>query len=313
MQQIRLRDLAQTPELLAPGHRACAGCSSVNAVRQILHAAGRPVIVVGATGCLEVVTTIYPYTAWRTPFIHSAFENAAATAAGIETALRVLVQEGRVPQEVKTIAFGGDGGTYDIGLQALSGALERGHNFLYVCYNNEAYMNTGIQRSGATPFAASTTTAPAGKASIGKTQRPKDLTAIVVAHRIPYVAQASPHNWRDLANKVSKALNVEGPAFLNVLAPCHRGWRYPAEESVEMARLAVETCFWPLFEVENGKWHLTYRPRRKRPITDWLQPQKRFEHLFKPGNEEILTAIQQQVDEDWAELLARCGEAPQND
>jgi len=313
MQQIRLRDLAATPELLAPGHRACAGCSSVNAVRQILHSVGRPVIVAGATGCLEVVTTIYPYTAWRTPFIHSAFENVAATAAGIETALKVLAREGRVPKEVKPIAFGGDGGTYDIGLQALSGALERGHNFVYVCYNNEAYMNTGIQRSSATPMGASTTTAPAEKASIGKPQKPKDLTAIVVAHRIPYVAQASPHNWRDLATKVTKAMNVEGPAFLNVLAPCHRGWRYPMEESVEIARLAVETCFWPLFEVEDGKWRLTYRPRKKRPVADWLRAQKRFEHLFKPENEELLTRIQEEVDAEWASLLERCGEAPMTD
>jgi pyruvate ferredoxin oxidoreductase beta subunit len=313
MQQVRLRDLAQTPELLAPGHRACAGCSSVNAVRQILHSVGRPVIVAGATGCLEVVTTIYPYTAWRAPFIHSAFENAASTASGIETALKVLAREGRVPKEVKPIAFGGDGGTYDIGLQALSGALERGHDFLYVCYNNEAYMNTGIQRSGATPIGASTTTAPAGEASTGKSQKPKDLTAIVVAHRIPYVAQASPHNWRDLATKVGKAMNVEGPAFLNVLAPCHRGWRYPMEESVEVARLAVDSCFWPLFEVENGKWRLTYRPRKKRPIVEWLQGQKRFEHLFKPGGEELLAAIQQDVDAEWASLLERCGEAPMSD
>jgi pyruvate ferredoxin oxidoreductase beta subunit len=310
---IRLRDLAHGPELLAAGHRACAGCTSVNAVRQILNAVGRPVIAAAATGCLEVVTTIYPYTAWKTPFIHSAFENVASTASGVEAALKVLAREGRVSKEVKPIAFGGDGGTYDIGLQALSGALERGHNFVYVCYNNEAYMNTGIQRSGATPIGASTTTAPAGKASTGKTQKPKDLTAIVVAHNIPYVAQASPHNWRDLATKVQKAMNVEGPAFLNVLSPCHRGWRFPMEEGIEMARLAVDTCFWPLFEVENGKWRLTYRPRKKQPITEWMKVQKRFDHLFKPGNEELLKMVQVEIDNEWNKLLERCGEAPMND
>ncbi|MBM3216343.1 pyruvate ferredoxin oxidoreductase [Candidatus Poribacteria bacterium] len=308
MNQIRLRDLAQTPELIAAGHRACAGCTSVNAVRQILHAVDRPIIAAGATGCLEVVTTVYPYSAWQTPFIHSAFENVASTASGIDAALRVLSREGRVPKEVKPIAFGGDGGTYDIGLQALSGALERGHNFLYVCYNNEAYMNTGIQRSGATPLGAATTTAPSGKKASGKVQKPKDLTAIVVAHGIPYVAQASPHNWRDLATKVQRALAAEGPAFINVLAPCHRGWRFPMEDGIEMARLAVDTCFWPLFEVADGEWHLTYHPRRKRPVADWMKEQRRFEHLFKPDNEALLEAIQEQIDEDWARLLERCGE-----
>jgi pyruvate ferredoxin oxidoreductase beta subunit len=312
-ERVRLRDIAAAPELFASGHRACSGCTSMNAVRQILLALEQPVICTAATGCLEVATTIYPYTAWRTPFIHSAFENVAATASGIEAALRVLAREGRVPKGTKTVAFGGDGGTYDIGLQALSGALERGHDFLYVCYNNEAYMNTGTQRSGATPLGAATTTAPAGKASAGKAQHAKDLTAIVVAHDIPYVAQASPHNWRDLATKVRKAMGVQGPAFLNVLAPCHRGWRFAAEEGIDIARGAVDSCFWPLFEVEDGKWRLTYRPRRRLPVADWLRRQRRFEHLFRPGNEDILAEIQQQVDDDWRQLLHQCGETPEGD
>ncbi len=310
---LKLRELTETPELIASGHRACAGCLGVGAVRQILHAVDRPVVTTCATGCLEVTTTIYPYTAWETPFIHSAFENVAATASGIEAALKALSSEGSIPKRVKTIAFGGDGGTYDIGLQALSGALERGHDFLYVCYNNEAYMNTGIQRSSATPYGASTTTSPAGKASLGKEQRPKNLTDIVVAHDIPYVAQASPHNWRDLGTKVKKAMDKEGPAFINVLAPCHRGWRYPMEEGINISKMAVDTCVWPLFEVDEGSWRLSYNPRAKPPVADWLKRQRRFDHLFKTDDPTPLEAIQRTVDEDWARLLERCGEAPKSD
>ncbi|MAF10336.1 pyruvate ferredoxin oxidoreductase [Candidatus Poribacteria bacterium] len=310
---IKLRELTQTPELIAGGHRACAGCLGVNAVRQVLHAVDRPVVTTSATGCLEVTTTIYPYTAWQTPFIHSAFENVAATASGIERALKVLGDEGAIPRKVKTIAFAGDGGTYDIGLQALSGALERGHDFLYVCYNNEAYMNTGIQRSGATPYGASTTTSPAGRRSLGKTQRPKNMTDIVVAHSVPYVAQASPHSWRDLATKVKKAMDKEGPAFINILAPCHRGWRYPMEEGINISKMAVDTCVWPLFEVDEGEWNLSYRPRRKPDVADWLKRQRRFDHLFKNGGGPVLDTIQDTVDEDWAKLLERCGEPPKTD
>ncbi|MBT3268943.1 pyruvate ferredoxin oxidoreductase [Candidatus Poribacteria bacterium] len=305
---LKLRELTQTPELIASGHRACAGCLGVNAVRQVLHAVDRPVVTTSATGCLEVTTTIYPYTAWQTPFIHSAFENVAATASGVERALKVLGKEGAIAENAKTIAFAGDGGTYDIGLQALSGALERGHDFLYVCYNNEAYMNTGIQRSGATPYGASTTTSPAGRESVGKTQRPKNLTDIVVAHSVPYVAQASPHNWRDLATKVKKAMDKEGPAFINILAPCHRGWRYPMEEGINISKMAVDTCVWPLFEVDEGEWNLSYRPRRKPEVADWLKRQRRFEHLFKADDPSVLATIQETVDEDWATLLERCGE-----
>ncbi len=200
------------PERLSPGHRLCAGCGASIAVRQVLMGTEDPVVVVSATGCLEVATTIYPYTAWNVPFMHNAFENAASTISGIETAYRALKKKGKIKKEIKFIAFGGDGGTYDIGLQALSGALERGHNFVYVCYDNEAYMNTGIQRSSATPYGASTTTAPAGKAVPGKVQFRKDLTAIVAAHRIPYAAQATISNWNDLVTKSQKAFSAEGPA-----------------------------------------------------------------------------------------------------
>jgi pyruvate ferredoxin oxidoreductase beta subunit len=305
-----IKELSKLPERLGPGHRLCAGCGASIVVRQVLMGAGEiPVVVAAATGCLEVATTIYPYTAWNTPFIHSAFENAAATISGVETAYRALKKQGKITKEIKFIAFGGDGGTYDIGLQSLSGALERGHNFVYVCYTNEAYMNTGIQRSSATPFGASTTTAPEGKKSIGKTQFRKDLTAIVAAHNIPYAAQASVSNWNDLVTKAQKAFQAQGPAFLNVLALCHRGWRYPEENAVSIAKLAVETCYWPLYEVIDGKgWKINYKPKEKKPIIEWLKSQGRFKHLLKPENESILKDIQEHIDLEWNYLLKRAGE-----
>ena len=446
---------ARIPERLGPGHRLCAGCGASIAVRQVLMGTEDPVVAVCATGCLEVATTIYPYTAWKIPFMHNAFENSAATISGIETAYRALKKKGKIKKEIKFVAFGGDGGTYDIGLQALSGALERGHNFVYVCYDNEAYMNclslssliatkdglkkiteikegqeiyafdmktqqlvlkkcsgvfdngvkdvyelstlhhsikatsnhpflvaiqdsgdntsgitcqtktnvyiwktleqieigdevvtlkefnkdfeveevvskkyvrkeatldlrvegehnfiangivvhnTGIQRSGATPYGASTTTAPAGKVVPGKVQFRKDLTAIVAAHRIPYVAQGTISHWNDLVTKAQKAFSIEGPAFLNVLSMCHRGWRYPQENTIEVAKLAVETGFWPLIEVENGTWRFTYKPKERKPIEEFLKVQGRFKHLFTEQNKHIIGEIQKEIDSNWARL-----------
>ena len=454
-----IKELSKQPERLSGGHRLCAGCGASIVVRQVLMATKDPVVAGASTGCLEVATTIYPYTAWKTSFIHNAFENVAATISGAETAYRALKKKGKIKKEIKFVAFGGDGGTYDIGLQALSGALERGHNFVYVCYNNEAYMNclstdsmimtekglkkiteikigdkvyafdqkthqlvlkecsgvfdngvkdvyelntlhhsikatsnhpfliaaqvdeqktnkiacqtksktfiwklledikigdevvtlknledgfeseqvisiklvgkeptldlrvegehnfiadgivvhnTGIQRSGATPKGASTTTAPAGKASFGKQQFRKDLTSIVAAHKIPYVAQASASSWNDLVTKSEKAFKVDGPAFLNVISMCHRGWRFPQEKTIEISKLAVETGFWPLIEIENGNWKFTYKPKQRKPVVEFLKPQGRFIHLFKEENKHILEEIQKDVDENWTRLERMC-------
>jgi pyruvate ferredoxin oxidoreductase beta subunit len=268
-----------------------------------------PVVLTNATGCLEVATTIYPYTAWRVPWMHNAFENSASTMAGIEAAYRSMVRQGKIEeQNTKFIAFGGDGGTYDIGLQALSGAVERGHQFLYVCYDNGAYMNTGIQRSSATPFGAHTTTSPAGSVVPGKRQFRKDLTRIMAAHDIPYVAQAAPSKWRDLMEKTRKAVDCGGPAFMNVLSSCNRGWRHATETTIELTQLAVDTCYWPLYEVENGEWKLSYRPRQKPPVEEWLKRQGRFRHLFKPQNRHMIGQLQDEVDRRWEELLSLCGE-----
>jgi formate dehydrogenase major subunit len=298
---------------LAGGHRMCAGCGAPIVVRQVLMGTDEPVVVSGATGCLEVSTTIYPYTSWKGSYIHTAFENAAATLSGVETAFRALKKKGLMEENVKFIAFGGDGGTYDIGLQSLSGAMERGHDMVYVCYDNEAYMNTGFQRSGATPEGAWTTTTPVGKESAGKLQNRKNLTEIMIAHGVPYVAQASPHDPRDLVRKAAKALATPGPAFLNVLAPCPRGWRSDGAETIELAREAVNSCYWPLFEVVDGEYHLTYRPRHKLPLIPWLKRQGRFAHLFKPGNEATLLHLEAWTDREWDKLLIRCGEPSEAD
>jgi len=308
-----IKDLASREERerrFVGGHSLCAGCGIPLVVRAVLNAIKEPVVVANATGCLEVATTRFPYTAWKVPWLHVAFENAAAAMSGVETAYRVLRRKGAVTEEIKFVVFGGDGGTYDIGLQALSGALERGHRFLYVCYDNEAYMNTGIQRSGATPKGAETTTTPAGRASFGKAQERKDLTEIVAAHHIPYVAQASISHWQDLIYKVEKGINAEGPAFINVLSTCQRGWRFLPHESLKVARLAVETCYWPLYEVEGGSYRLTYLPEEKRPIVEWLRAQKRFDHLFEDENKSLIKDIQSQVDRDWERLLAKCDREP---
>lgn len=307
---LTLKELAKKEERLAPGHRLCPGCAAPIIVRQVLLAIDEPVVVVASTGCLEVSTTIYPYTSWRVPWMHNAFENAASTLSGIESMYRSLVKQGKMEErDMKFVAFGGDGGTYDIGIQALSGALERGHRILYVCYDNQAYMNTGIQRSGATPYGAWTTTSPAGKVIPGKPQHRKDLTAIVAAHGIPYVAQASPHRWKDLMQRVRKAVAADGPSFINVLSSCNRGWRHPTDTTMEISRLAVDTCFWPLYEVENGEWKLTYRPKEKLPIEEFLKPQGRFRHLFKEENKHIIEELQAEVDQRWEALLKRAGEA----
>jgi len=306
---LKLKELSKKEDRLTSGHRLCAGCAAPIIVRQVLAAIDEPVVVANATGCLEVSTTIYPYTAWNVPWIHTAFETAASTISGVEAMYRSLVKQGKMEDRgLKFVAFGGDGGTYDIGIQALSGMMERGHKALYVCYNNEAYMNTGIQRSGATPLGAWTTTTPVGSVVPGKPRHRKDLTAIAAAHDIPYAAQASPHNWRDLMKKVRKAVAANGASFINVLSSCNRGWRHETDQALEVTRLAVETCYWPLYEVEDGEWKLTHRPKEKLPIEEFLKPQGRFRHLFSEQNKHIISELQAEVDRKWKQLLDKCGE-----
>lgn len=304
----KLKDLAAMPEKLAGGHRLCPGCGAPNVFRLALRAAGEHSVIGIATGCLEVSTTIYPYTAWRNSFIHSAFENSAATISGVEAAYNALRRRGRLDKEFKFLAVGGDGGTYDIGIQALSGALERGHNMVYICYDNQAYQNTGNQRSSSTPLGSNTTTSPVGEQSYGRQGERKDLTAIVAAHHIPYAAQSTGFHWNDLYKKLEKAFTVEGPAFLNVLSPCVPGWKISTEQMMHYNKLAVETCFWPLYEIENGVWKLNKKPKERLPIEEWLKGQGRFRHLFTPKNRHAIDELQAEVDRRWEELLERCGQ-----
>ena len=287
--------MATKPSRFTAGHRMCAGCGAPPVARMIMRALheGDHAVVSNATGCMEVSTCIYPYT---------------ATCSGVEAAYKSLVKQGKLVEKdgekTKFITFGGDGGTYDIGIQSLSGAMERGHDMTYVCYDNGAYMNTGIQRSSATPKFADTTTSPAGTVIPGKMQSRKDLTQIMVAHHLPYVAQTAAFaNFKDLYEKAEKAIYTEGATFLNVLAPCPRGWGYATEDLMKINKLAIDTCYWPLYEVVNGVYKITYKPAKKLPIEEFLRPQKRFKHMFKPGNEWMIEEFQKEVDKRWQELL----------
>ena len=311
MSSYNVKEMMSKKERLAPVHRMSAGCGSTIGVRAVLRALHEEdhAVIANATGCLEVSSFMYPYSAWEDSYIHNAFENAGATLSGVETAYKALKKRGKLPKDenFKFIAFGGDGGTYDIGFQSLSGAMERGHDMVYVCYDNGAYMNTGIQRSSATPMFADTTTTPTGKESVGKMQNRKDLASIIADHDVAYVGQSTfTLNFNDLHKKAEKAIYTEGASFLNIMTPCPRGWRYNTEDIMEICRLAVETCYWPMFEVDHGKWNLTYEPKKKLPIEDFLRAQGRFKHLFKPGNEHLIEEFQKEVDRRWENLLYKC-------
>lgn len=283
-------------ELFARGHRGCAGCGCVLAMRFALKAAGKNTIAAHATGCMEVISTPYPETAWEIPWVHAAFENSAAVASGVEAALKALGKK-----DVNVIAFGGDGGTVDIGFQALSGALERGHDFTYICYDNEAYMNTGVQRSGSTPYGASTTTSPPGKLSFGNERFKKDLPRIAAAHGIDYVATASVAFPLDYMEKVKKAIAAKGPAYVHVHSTCPVGWGIDSSKSIEIARLAVDTGMWVLYEIDHGAARVTYKPAKKKPVKEYLKMQKRFKHL----NDETIEKIQKHLDLRWQEIFTR--------
>ena len=280
------KEIATKESRLTSGHRMCAGCGAPVVAKMVLKAL-KPedhAVISNATGCMEVSTFIYPYTAWKDSYIHTAFECAAATLSGVEAAYKSMKATGKLPADktTKFIAFGGDGGTYDIGLQSLSGAMERGHDMVYVCYDNGAYM----------------TKIP------GKMQSRKDLAQIMVAHHLPYIAQtATVGNLKDLYEKSEKAIYTEGPCFLNVLAPCPRGWGYSTPDLMDINKLAVETCYWPLYEVVDGVYKITYKPAKKLPVEEFLKPQKRFKHMFKSGNEWMIEEFQKEVDRRWQELL----------
>jgi pyruvate ferredoxin oxidoreductase beta subunit len=295
-------------QLLESGHRACQGCGEALAARLVTEAVGNDVMIANATGCLEVFTTPWPQSAWRVPWMHSLFENAAAIASGMEAALK------HQKKSTKVLAFAGDGGTFDIGFQALSGMLEREHDVLFVCFDNEAYMNTGIQRSGSTPHAARTTTSPAGRARMGKRHLKKDLLAIIGAHHVPYAASASVAYPRDLQRKLRRAMGIPGPGFLLVHSPCPLGWGHAGELSIEVARLAVQTGLFPLLELERGTVSAVMPLRSPRPVLDYLALQDRFRHLLgnDPRAVQEREHLQALADHNIA-LYGLLGDGPQPD
>jgi pyruvate ferredoxin oxidoreductase beta subunit len=299
--EIYVPKLLDKREFFSAGHRACQGCGEVLALRLIMKALGDDVVISNATGCMEIISSAYPQTAWEVPYIHVAFENAGAVGSGVEAALKALLRKGKISDRyVKSVAIAGDGGTVDIGLQSLSGAMERGHDMIFFCLDNEAYMNTGIQRSSATPFMAATTTSPAGKAIKGQRTGKKNMPEIMVAHNVPYVATACPSYPIDLVNKVKKAKEVKGPAYIHVFSMCPTGWRSASEETIKLGRLVVETGIFPLYEVENGKYRMTMEiPKKLRPVEDYLKLQGRFRHL----NPDDIEKVQALVNKEWRKLM----------
>jgi pyruvate ferredoxin oxidoreductase beta subunit len=292
--------LVSKKEHFAPGHRACQGCAEALAVRLVAKALGSNVVVACATGCMEIVSSPLPFTNWGVPWIHVAFENAGAVASGVQAGFKALVRKGKLPDTGTVfLGMGGDGATSDIGFQALSGALERGHDFVYVCYDNEAYMNTGIQRSSSTPFGATTTTSPAGKIKpSGQMTWKKNMPEIAVAHHVPYVATACASYPLDLIQKVEKAARMPGPAYVHILSVCPTGWRIPPSRAIWIGRLAVETGVFPLYEVENGKYRITLEVPEMRPVSEYLKPQGRFRHLTPA----MIDNIQERVTRDYHQL-----------
>lgn len=305
-----LKQFSKSAEKFEGANLLCPGCAHGMIIREVLNAVDGPILMGNSTGCLEVSTAVYPYTSWDVPWIHIGFENGSTAAAGAESMYRALARKGRYKGEKpKFVAFGGDGSTYDIGFQWISGCFERGHDITYICLDNEVYANTGGQRSGSTPVGSSTSTTPAGKVGYGKKESKKDLLSIMAAHGAPYVAQVAPNKWKDMNKKIKQALDTEGPTFVNALSACTTEWRFDCGNTVEMMDLAVDSLVFPLYEIINGhELNITYRPKNVIPVRDYLGVQGRFKHLFKPENEHIIEQFQKEVDAKW-EMLQRREEA----
>jgi len=277
-------------KLFYPGHTACAGCGMAIVFRHVIETLGSDIILVNATSCSEIISTPYPRSCVGVPYIHVTFENAASVASGISRALKAQGNN-----HTKVVVFAGDGGTYDIGFGALSGMLERNEDVLYVCYDNEAYMNTGNQRSSSTPHFAATTTTPPGSVHKGKDMFKKPIIDIVAAHRIPYVASASAGYIADFDTKLKKAAEMKGSRFIVVFAPCVPGWGEDPSITVDVGKLVVETGIWKMVEIVDGKRTLTYSPQTRKPVEEYFKTQKRFAHLTK----EQMAELQKLVDKEW--------------
>lgn len=283
-------------ELMSAGHFGCLGCGATLAMRYVLKGSGKRTILSVPACCWAVMPGVFPYSNMNVPMLYTAFECTGASVSGIRAALNA---KGKM--DINVIGFAGDGGTLDIGIQALSGAVERGDNFLYICYDNEAYMNTGIQRSSSTPVGAWTTTTPVGTTKDWKRRPKKNGVELMVAHKIPYAATASIAYPEDLIRKVKKALSIAGPKYIQIYAPCPTGWRHGTDKTVEIAKLAVESCAFPMYEVEEGKYTINKKPANKKPIKDYFAAQGRFKHL----PEQVVSEIQALVDREWKILLKK--------
>ncbi|MDY0195810.1 MAG: thiamine pyrophosphate-dependent enzyme [Sulfurovaceae bacterium] len=304
-----LKEFSTVNERFEGAHLLCPGCAHSMIVRELMNCSDDNLVISTNTGCLEVSTAVYPYTSWDTSWIHIGFENAATAAAGAEAMYKARKRKGTLKNPdapVKFVAFGGDGSTYDIGFQWLSGAVERGHNFTYICLDNENYANTGGQRSSSTPIGASTTTAPAGRVSYGEKRNKKDMMAIMAANGASYVAQVAPNKWKNMAQAFQKALSIDGPCYINALSACTTEWKFDPKDTINISDLATDSLVFPLYEIIDGtELNITYRPKNILPVKDYLAAQGRFKHLFKPENAHILEEWQKRVDAKWEYLQRR--------
>jgi pyruvate ferredoxin oxidoreductase beta subunit len=302
---VTLKELAREKDKFTSGHGLCPGCGISILLKVVLRATKHPLVVSASSGCLQMASTNFPSSSWKLNFIHCGFENAASVATGIEAMYLSLKKQGKLDQEIKFLIIGGDGATYDGGFRSLSGAIERGGNFVYLCYDNQLNASSGGQRTSSSPMGASTTTTPSGKGWPGKLQFRKDISKILEAHKIPYLAQSAPWIWKDLYRKAEIAFETTGPVFLNVLSPCPTAWKTPLDKTVQLTRLAADTCVWPIYEIKDGtKVTVNYKPKNKLPVTEWLKTQARFQHLLKPENKWVVEKIQKETDFEWEHLLS---------
>jgi pyruvate ferredoxin oxidoreductase beta subunit len=304
-----LKEFSTSADRFEGANLLCPGCAHSIIVREVLNATNDDLVLAASTGCLEVCTAVYPYTSWDASWIHIGFENGSTAVAGAEAMYKALKNKGRLKQPERTpkfVAFGGDGATYDIGFQWISGCFERGHDMMYVCLDNEVYANTGGQRSSSTPRGSSTTTAPAGRVSYGEKMKKKDMVAIMAAHGAPYVAQVAPNKWKDMVKKIQTGFQTEGPVYINAMSACTTEWKFAPEDTIAISDLATDSLVFPLYEIVNGRQlNITYRPKNIIPVRDYLGAQGRFKHLFKPEYEYLIDEWQKTVDADWEYLQRR--------
>jgi pyruvate ferredoxin oxidoreductase beta subunit len=302
-----LKAFSTSAERFEGSNVLCPGCAHSIIVREVLNATDDNMIVSSATGCLEVCTAIYPHTSWDVSWIHIGFENASTAVAGAEAMHKALKNKGKFKgKDPKFIAFAGDGATYDIGFQWISGVFERGHDITYVCLDNEVYANTGGQRSSSTPIGSSTTTSPSGRISYGEKKVKKDIVSIMAAHGSPYVAQVAPNKWKDMIKKTQRAINTEGPTFLNAMSACTTEWKFDPADTIKISDIAVDALIFPLYEIIDGKeLNITYRPKTVIPVRDYLGCQGRFKHLFRPEFEHVIKDWEKRVQDNWDYLQRR--------